>query len=187
MSELELNALTVGYDKKPLISDISLMVRQGKTVAIIGPNGAGKSTILKTAAGMLEALGGAVMLGQKNMQSISPEERAKTMSVMMTARQGMEYATCYDVVSVGRYQFTGVLGRLTEEDKNAVETALERVGAAELRDREFDKLSDGQKQRVLLARALVQEPKVMILDEPTSFLDIGYKLEFAFNLLIFFS
>lgn len=179
MSELELKDLAVGYDKKPLISDISLLVKQGKIVALIGPNGAGKSTILKTVAGMLAAVGGSILIDGKSLSDIIPEERAKTMSVMMTGRRDAEYATCFDVVSVGRYQFTGVLGRLGSKDTKAVEEALEKVGAGELRDMLYANLSDGQKQRVLLARALVQEPEVMILDEPTSFLDIGYKLEFA--------
>ena len=179
MSTLELKNLSVGYDKKTLISDISLLVQQGKIVALIGPNGAGKSTILKTVAGMLDSISGNVLIDNKGLHNISNEERAKAMSVMMTSRREAEYATCYEVVSVGRYQFTGILGKLGDADKKAVEEALEKVGASELRDREFAKLSDGQKQRVLLARAIVQEPKVMILDEPTSFLDIGYKLEFS--------
>lgn len=178
MSELELEKLAVGYGKKPLVSDISLLVKQGKIVALIGPNGVGKSTILRTVAGMLSAVSGNILIGGKNICDISKEERAKTMSVMTTGRRDTEYSTCFDVVSVGRYQFTGALGRLKNSDVEAVEAALEKVGAASLRDKEFLKLSDGQKQRILLARAIVQEPEVMILDEPTSFLDIGYKLEF---------
>ncbi len=179
MSELELKNLTVGYNKKPLISDINMLVKQGKIVVIIGPNGVGKSTILRTVAGSLAAVSGNVLLDGKSLSDILPEKRAKTMSVMMTGRREAEYATCFDVVSVGRYQFTGVLGRLGSKDTEAVEEALEKVGLNSLRDVPYTNLSDGQKQRVLLARALVQEPEVMILDEPTSFLDIGYKLEFA--------
>ena len=179
MSELELKNLTVGYNKKPLISDINMLVKQGKIVVIIGPNGVGKSTILRTVAGSLAPVSGNVLLDGKSLSDILPEKRAKTMSVMMTGRREAEYATCFDVVSVGRYQFTGVLGRLGSKDTEAVEEALEKVGLNSLRDVPYTNLSDGQKQRVLLARALVQEPEVMILDEPTSFLDIGYKLEFA--------
>ncbi|MBR6404067.1 MAG: cobyric acid synthase [Eubacterium sp.] len=179
MSKLELKNLSVGYDNNALISDISLLVQQGNIVALIGPNGAGKSTILRTVAGFLDPVAGNVLYADKDLSSISGTERAKLMSVMMTGRHEAEYMTCFDVVSVGRYQFTGVLGRLCEKDKDAIDEALKKVGAFDLRDKEFSKLSDGQKQRILLARALVQEPKIMILDEPTSFLDIGYKLEFA--------
>ena len=179
LNNLELKNLAVGYDKNPLISDLSLLVQQGKIVVLIGPNGAGKSTILKTVAGLIDPLAGNIIYADKDLNIISGSERAKLMSVMMTGRRESEYTTCFDVVSVGRYQFTGVLGRLGGKDEKAVDEALKNVGAFEFRDKEFSKLSDGQKQRVLLARALVQEPEVMILDEPTSFLDIGYKLEFA--------
>ena len=102
MSELELKNLTVGYNKKPLISDINMLVKQGKIVVIIGPNGVGKSTILRTVAGSLVAVGGNVLLDGKSLSDILPEKRAKTMSVMMTGRREAEYATCFDVVCVGR-------------------------------------------------------------------------------------
>lgn len=182
MLELHTSELSVGYNKKPLISDICLAVKQGGIVALVGPNGAGKSTILKTVSGMLEPLDGAIYIDGQELRNISKSQRAKWMSVMMTGRRDTEYTTCYEVVSVGRYPFTGLMGTLSEADHKAIEEAMALVGATELRDLDFDKISDGQKQRVLLARALVQEPKILILDEPTSFLDIGYKIEFIENL-----
>ncbi len=178
MSELNANALAVGYDKQPLIKEISLSVKDGKIVVIIGPNGAGKSTILKTLAGNLDPLEGLVYLNQKPMEEFAATERAKQVSVMMTQRTNTEYASCFDVVSVGRYPFTGISGKLSKKDFKAIDEAMEMVRATELKDRDFMKISDGQKQRVLLARALAQNPGIMILDEPTGFLDIGYKLEF---------
>lgn len=182
MLELNTSKLSVGYNKKPLITDICLAVKQGGIVALVGPNGAGKSTILKTVSGMLEPLDGAIYIDEQELRNISKSQRAKWMSVMMTGRRDTEYTTCYEVVSVGRYPFTGLMGTLSEADHKAIEEAMALVGATELRDLDFDKISDGQKQRVLLARALVQEPKILILDEPTSFLDIGYKIEFIENL-----
>ncbi|MCR5144119.1 MAG: cobyric acid synthase [Lachnospiraceae bacterium] len=182
MLELHTSELSVGYHKKPLISDICLLVKQGGIVALVGPNGAGKSTILKTVSGILEPLDGAIYIDEQELRSISKSQRAKWMSVMMTGRRDTEYTTCYEVVSIGRYPFTGLMGTLSEADHRAIEEAMDFVGATELRDLDFDKISDGQKQRVLLARALVQEPKILILDEPTSFLDIGYKIEFIENL-----
>ncbi len=182
MLELHTSELSVGYNKKPLISDICLAVKQGGIVALVGPNGAGKSTILKTVSGMLEPVDGAIYIDGQELRNISKSQRAKWMSVMMTGRRNTEYTTCYEVVSVGRYPFTGLMGTLSEADHKAIEEAMALVGATELRDLDFDKISDGQKQRVLLARALVQEPKILILDEPTSFLDIGYKIEFIENL-----
>lgn len=178
MSELETKALSVGYENSPLIQDISLQVKAGKIVVLIGPNGAGKSTILKTVAGNLSPVGGVVYLNKIPSDEIPAKERAKEISVMMTQRTNTEYATCFDVVSVGRYPFTGITGKLSQADIDAVKEAMEMVRAEKLRDRDFMKISDGQKQRVLLARALAQNPGVMVLDEPTGFLDIGYKLEF---------
>ena len=182
MSELLARDLAVGYGKTPLISEICLRVRSGEIVAVVGPNGAGKTTLLKTVAGLLEPQGGAVFLDSQDFKTVRPSERARRIAVMTTARAAAEFATCRDVVSVGRYQFTGVMGRLSAADRDAVDEALQTVGAQELSDAEFDKLSDGQKQRVLLARALAQEPGVLILDEPTGFLDVGYKLEFIATL-----
>jgi len=179
MAKLRADKLTVGYDQKPLIKNINFTVEQGRILALIGPNGAGKSTLLKTIAGSLFPVGGVVWLEKVDLKQVKPSDRAKLMASMMTGRADTEYATCFDVVSVGRYQFTGLNGKLSARDEEAVREALHFVGAADLSERDFSKISDGQKQRVLLARALVQEPKILILDEPTSFLDIGYKLSFA--------
>ncbi|MCR5255077.1 MAG: cobyric acid synthase [Acetatifactor sp.] len=175
-------ALSVGYDGKALIRDIALSVKPGKIVALIGPNGAGKSTILKTVAGLLKPVYGEVYLTGKSLTKMSSSEVSSEMAVMMTERFNAEYATCFDVVSVGRYRFTSVLGRLDENDVEAVDSALKFVGAYELKRKTFDRLSDGQKQRVLLARAIAQETPMMVLDEPTGFLDISHKLEFTDNL-----
>lgn len=182
MSDIRLENLDVGYENKLVLRDICLKVNSGEIVALIGPNGAGKSTVLKTVAGMLLAKKGAVYINGQDIEELSGKEKAKSMAVMLTNRVGSEYVTCFELVSVGRYQYTGVMGKLSDRDTELINEALESVGASDLRDKEFLKISDGQKQRVLLARALVQEPEILILDEPTSFLDIGYKLEFVDNL-----
>ena len=179
MNQIKTDNLTVGYGKNPLINDIALRVERGRIVCLVGPNGAGKSTILKTVAGVLAPLSGAVYIGERDMRELSSAERADAMASMLTGQPRTGYMTCFDVVSVGRYQFTGITGRLTKKDVQAVEEALASVGASELSDQPFSDLSDGQRQRVLLARALCQEPAFIVLDEPTSYLDIGYKLEFA--------
>lgn len=178
MSEIITKELSVGYDNKIIIEKIGLEVTAGKIVVLIGPNGAGKSTILKTIAGFLQPIDGAVYLDDKSLNDISIPDRAKSVATMMTSRFGAEYMTVSDVVAGGRYPYTGLMGKLSSEDKDEIEKALSIVGASEHKDKEFNKLSDGQKQRVLLARAIAQKPKFMILDEPTSFLDIGYKLSF---------
>lgn len=169
--------LTVGYDGKPLIRDIRLSLEKGQILTLIGPNGAGKSTILKSLIRQLKLVGGAVWLDNTSMERMTDKEVSRKMAVVMTERIHPELMTCEDVVATGRYPYTGTLGILGSEDHEKVKSAMNLVHAWELRDRDFSAISDGQRQRILLARAICQEPEVIVLDEPTSFLDIRYKLE----------
>ena len=169
--------LAVGYDGKPLIRDVCLRVQRGKIVTLIGPNGSGKSTILKTIVGQLSKVSGTVLLEKKSMEQLRQNEIARKMAILMTQRVHPELMTCFDVVSTGRYPYTGALGLLSKEDKRIVMEAMELVHSVELADRPFEAISDGQRQRILLARALCQQPEIIVLDEPTSYLDIRYKLE----------
>lgn len=168
--------LSVGYGGKPLIRDIEIRLERGKLLTLIGPNGSGKSTILKSIAGQLKKISGAVYLGGIRPEEMSHTGLAKKMSVMLTERVRPELMTCRDVVSAGRYPHTGRLGLLTERDRKKTEEALAMVGMTAYGDVEFRHVSDGQQQRVLLARAICQEPEFLILDEPTSYLDIRHKL-----------
>ena len=177
MAYLQTDALSVGYGGKALIASVALSVQRGKIVTLIGPNGSGKSTILKTIVGQLPSISGAVFLDDADMRSRSRGEIARRMAILMTARMEPELMTCRDVVSTGRYPYTGRLGILSAEDKRIVEQSLRQADAQDFADRPFQSVSDGQRQRVLLARALCQEPELIVLDEPTSFLDIRYKLE----------
>ena len=179
MSELlfRTKALTVGYNGKPLIRDIGIEVKAGEILTLIGPNGSGKSTILKSVTRQLKILGGAVYIGEKDLLQTSLKELAKQMSVVLTERMKPELMTCRDIVATGRHPYTGNLGLLSEEDEQIVDESMESVHVLDLQDRDFNAISDGQRQRVLLARAICQQPRVMILDEPTSFLDIRHKLE----------
>lgn len=174
---LETEKLSVGYDGKPLIRDVCLQVQRGKIVTLIGPNGSGKSTILKTIVGQLSKVSGTVLLEGAPMERCGQKEIAKRMAILMTERIHPELMTCYDVVSTGRYPYTGALGLLGKEDKRIVEESLELVHGRDMADRPFEAISDGQRQRILLARALCQTPEIIVLDEPTSYLDIRYKLE----------
>ena len=179
MSEkyFELSNLSVGYNKKTLIHDICLDIKKGEIVTLIGPNGAGKSTILKSITRQLEIIGGKVLFDSKEIRSISYKDLSTRMAVVLTERLKTELLTCHDIVATGRYPYTGRLGILSHEDEEKVDNALRAVNALDLGNRDFNAISDGQKQRVLLARAICQEPEIIILDEPTSFLDIRYKLE----------
>ena len=167
----------MGYGRTTLIGGIELTLRRGEIMTLIGPNGAGKSTILKSVIRQLPLTGGAVYLDGKDMAALGERDVARRLSVLMTAHLRPELMTCFDVAATGRYPYTGRLGILTREDREKTARSLELVHAADLADRDFTQISDGQRQRVLLARALNQEPEVLVLDEPTSFLDIRHKLE----------
>ena len=149
---LETKNLSVGYHGKSLIEDVSLCVQRGKIVTLIGPNGSGKSTILKTVIGQLPELSGTVYLDGETMRSRSRNDVARRMAILMTARVEPELMTCRDVVSSGRYPYTGRLGVLRDEDKKIVEQSLSQVDALAFADAPFSAVSDGQRQRILLAR-----------------------------------
>ena len=172
-----LDQLTVGYNGKPLIDQIQVGIHKGEIVTLIGPNGSGKSTILKSITRQLKILGGKVLYEENDLHKLSYKELSTRMAVVLTERMRPELMTCHDIVATGRYPYTGRLGILSREDERKVDEALEAVHAQELGIRNFQEISDGQRQRVLLARAICQEPEVMILDEPTSYLDIRHKLE----------
>ena len=169
--------LAVGYDGQTLIRDITIDVEKGEIVTLIGPNGAGKSTILKSITRQLKTIAGTVVIDRAELKHLSLKELATRMAVVLTERMKPELMTCRDIVATGRYPYTGRLGILTAEDEKKVDAAMEAVHALELSDRDFNAISDGQRQRILLARAICQEPEIIILDEPTSFLDIRHKLE----------
>ena len=174
---VETNALAIGYGKAALARDIALGAAKGQVLALIGPNGAGKSTLLKTLAGQLAPLGGAVLLDGQELARIPGNARAQKLALMLPHTRRTELTTCFEFAAAGRIPYTGRLGILSAEDKKQVQNALELVGAAHLANRDFNCVSDGQRQRILLARAVCQQPQVLLLDEPTSFLDIKGKIE----------
>ena len=169
--------LTVGYDGRPLIREINIQLKKGEILTLIGPNGAGKSTILKSITRQLATISGTVYLDKVTMAKMSNKEVSRKLAVVLTERMRPELMTCEDIVATGRYPYTGTLGILSAEDKAKVKKSMETVHAWDLKDRDFTAISDGQRQRILLARAICQEPEIIVLDEPTSFLDIRHKLE----------
>lgn len=169
--------MAVGYGRVPLIRQIKIHVKRGEIVTLIGPNGSGKSTILKSIIRQLGLVDGAVYLAGSPMCDMTEKEIATKMSVLMTERIRPELMTCEDVVATGRYPYTGRLGILSEKDRQKVREAIALVHARDFAERDFMEISDGQRQRILLARAVCQEPEAIVLDEPTSFLDIRHKLE----------
>ena len=173
--------LSVGYDGRAIVNDINFCVFSGEVVAVIGPNGAGKSTLLRAIGGQIPQGDGDVRIypdfGETSVFSIKPDLRSTYMSLLFTDHRGAEMMTCREVVEMGRHPYTGRLGILSDKDQKTVDAVMQRLDITALSDNYFDKLSDGQKQRVLIARSLAQEPKILILDEPASYLDIRYRLE----------
>ena len=169
--------LSVGYNGKTLIHDIDINIRAGEILTLIGPNGSGKSTILKSITKHLAVIRGDSYIADASVNSMTYKELSQKLAVVLTERIKGELLTCYDVVATGRYPYTNTLGILGPEDREKVYEAMRRVHADELAENDFSAISDGQRQRVLLARAICQEPEIIVLDEPTSFLDIRHKLE----------
>ncbi|MEL7607977.1 MAG: ABC transporter ATP-binding protein [Bacillota bacterium] len=170
--------LAVGYDGKPLIKNIRIELNKGQILTLIGPNGSGKTTILKSITKHLKSIYGTVYIDNRPIDDMTNKDLSYKIAVVLTEKLRTELMTCEDVVATGRYPYTGRLGILSERDKGKVREAMELVDIFSLRDRDFTQISDGQRQRVLLARAICQEPQIIVLDEPTSFLDIRYQLEF---------
>lgn len=171
-------SLSVGYHKQPLIENMEFGLEKGEILTLVGPNGAGKSTVLKSIAGQLALIGGTTYLDEKSIANMSGTERAQNMAVVLTQKLRTEMMTCEDVVATGRYPYTGRFGILSETDRQVVKEAMDLVHVTAIREQDFTQISDGQRQRVMLARCLCQEPEIIILDEPTSYLDVKYKLEF---------
>lgn len=185
MQETILNtaSLTVGYGGTAVVEEIELLASAGKILTLIGPNGAGKSTILKTLIRQLRPLAGGVYLGDgRPIDSINDAELARYSAAVLTGRPEPELMTCEDVVSAGRYPYTGRMGILSPADRKKIAEAMELVRISHIRHKDFNRISDGQRQRVMLARAICQEPRLLVMDEPTSFLDIRHKLDFLYLL-----
>ena len=173
---LQTDALSAGYSRKVIVNGLTVSVSAGEICTLIGPNGAGKSTVLKTIAAQLPMLSGNVAVGGDDLSTLREKDVSKRLSVLLTQKITAERMTCGDVAETGRYPYTGTLGILSAEDKQIVREAMTLVGAEHLYDTDFRQISDGQRQCVMLARAIAQQPKILLLDEPTSFLDIGHKL-----------
>ena len=178
---LRVENLTVGYRSrrtiKPVAKNINLTLGAGEFVCLLGPNGAGKSTLMRTIAGMQPPLAGRVLLDGIDVQTLTANQRAARLSVVLTERATAGLLTVYTMVGLGRYPHTGWFGKLTAEDHEAVGRAIRLAGVEAFSHRLVGELSDGERQRVMMARALAQEPRLMILDEITAFLDLPRRVE----------
>ncbi|MEM9996646.1 MAG: ABC transporter ATP-binding protein [Bacteroidota bacterium] len=174
---LTLDRLTVGYGDKAVLTGLDARVEPGGFVCVLGRNGSGKSTLLRTVAGLQSALGGRVRLGDASVGPMPPTERARRIAVVLTEQAHSPGLTVDDVVALGRQPFTDWRGRLSAEDQAHVRRAFDLAGATPFAGRLFDDLSDGERQRVMIARAVAQRPALMVLDEITAFLDLPGRVE----------
>ena len=156
---------------------VNVGLPRGEVVCLVGPNGAGKSTLLRTLAGLQHPLAGEVLLGTDSLLELDARERARRIGVVLTERVNVGVLPAIDLVALGRHPHTDWSGRLTHQDMEIVHRTLREVGAWELRERNVEELSDGERQKIMIARALAQEPAVVILDEPTAFLDLPRRVE----------
>ena len=182
MEILKTSSLSIGYDSKTIASDINVTLSEGDIIALVGPNGAGKSTLFKTFSTHIKPVGGKIELFGKDLHSYSPKERAKLLGIVLTERPDDMFLKVFDVVAAGRYPYTGMFGKLNENDEKEIKVSLELVGVNHLADRVFNTLSDGEKQKVMIAKAIAQNTPIIMLDEPTAFLDYPSKIE-LFSLL----
>lgn len=169
--------LTVGYKNKAVLTDLNITFRQGQFISLLGPNGAGKTTLLRTLSRHLDPISGRIELQGQDLAKINAMELAKAMAVVLTEKVFPPLLSVYEFVALGRYPHTDFLGRLGAADHRAVAHAISAVNADELAGRTFSDLSDGERQKALVARALAQEPKLLLLDEPTVHLDLKHRVE----------
>ncbi len=170
--------LTIGYGaSRRVAGPLDMELRRGEVTCLLGANGAGKSTLLRTLARQQPALSGRIEVEGRDLSSATLREVARMMSVVYTERTNAGALTVREVVGLGRQPFTGFFGRLDDADREIVDCSLEAVGISALADRFVATLSDGERQKTMIARGVAQQAPVMILDEPTSFLDVASRLE----------
>jgi len=174
---IEMRNLAVGYGLKKVLSGITAGIYRGQFVSFLGPNGAGKTTLLRTLSRHLRKIEGSLVVDGREIESYRQKDLAAGLAVVLTSRLDTELFTGFEFAAMGRHPHTGLMGTLTGMDKEKVWESLGLVNAVDLAGRQMNQLSDGEKQKLFIARALAQEPKIVILDEPTAHLDLKHQME----------
>ena len=178
---IQIESLSTGYRNKKNVTvvahDINATILGGELTCLLGPNGAGKSTLLRTLSAFLPPVKGDISIMGRNLRDYTDKELAKTIGVVLTEKTDLRNMTVYDLIGLGRSPYTGFWGTLHEDDRRVVDEAIEMVGIGPLKDRMIQTLSDGERQKVMIAKALAQQTPVVFLDEPTAFLDFPSKVE----------
>lgn len=183
---LKTEQLSIGYQQKKdtqiVISDINLEIEKGKFIAVLGKNGIGKSTLLRTLSKVQKAIFGSIFYQQKNLKEITEKELSTKLSLVLTERLPESQLTVYELVALGRQPYTNWIDKLSKKDIEKIDFAIHQTEINHLKNKRFYELSDGQLQRVLIARALAQDTEIIILDEPTAHLDLHHTIK-IFSLL----
>ena len=178
---IRLEHLDIGYhDKKSVkavATDISATIRQGELTCLLGANGVGKSTLLRTLSAFQPKLGGSIFIGERELSDYSDRELSRLIGVVLTEKPSVQNMTVRELVGLGRSPYTDFWGRMTDDDHRIVSDSLAQVGISHLSERLVDTLSDGERQKAMIAKALAQQTPVIYLDEPTAFLDFPSKVE----------
>lgn len=174
---IELKELTLGYGQRTLLETVNARITGGQLVALLGRNGTGKSTLLRAMMGLEKPQSGEITLQGKNIASLKPEKLARNISFVTTDKVRIANLRCKDVVALGRAPYTNWIGQLQPEDQKRVDDAMQLVGMSSYAEKTMDKMSDGECQRIMIARALAQDTPVILLDEPTAFLDLPNRYE----------
>lgn len=174
---LELEHLTLGYGERILLDNVSARFSAGELIALLGRNGSGKSTLLRAVSGLGRILRGTIRLAGRELQTLPPDKLATIVATVTTERVRIANLYCEDVVALGRAPYTNWIGRMQPEDARIVARSLELVGMGSFARKTMDQMSDGECQRVMIARALAQDTPIILLDEPTAFLDLPNRYE----------
>ncbi len=177
MNVIKTTNLLIGYKDKTILPPINITLNEGDLIALIGPNGAGKSTLFKTLTAHIKPISGNIELMGKDLSKYSPKEKAKLIGLVLTTRPDDMFLKVYDVVASGRCPYTNFFGKIEKDDENAIHESLEIVGINNLTYRYFDTLSDGEKQKVMIAKTIAQNTPIIFMDEPTAFIDYPSKIE----------
>ncbi len=174
---LRTSDLSIGYPKLLVASGISLEVEKGKMIGILGLNGSGKSTLIRTLATIQTALKGEILLHDKNINDYKQHILAKEMAIVLTEKLPDNLLTVYEMIAMGRHAYTNWLDQLSSHDKERIDFAIEMTNTKDLLHKKFSELSDGQRQKVLIAKAIAQDTPIILLDEPTAHLDVHHCME----------
>lgn len=169
--------LTVGYNNKELLGGLNLTLQQGELVCLLGPNGVGKSTLIKTLIGETRVISGSVFFNDKELKVMTPKDLAYLVSIVLTHKPNLANLSVFDLVAMGRTPYTNWLGKLKNEDIDIINQSMQLVKVEQFSIRTLESLSDGEKQRVMVAKALAQDTPLIILDEPTAHLDVNNRFE----------